>query len=213
MNIMTKKVRVLLLIMSLSLTLSIMSNTYSRYIADATGNVEVLFSKWQIMVNNSDITSNASSTIELVPVIEENVNIKANTIAPSSKGYFDIDIDPTNVGVSFNYTISLDVLNENMPDLMITKYSIIDSTYMEGDNIQINTLNSNTITGTLNYDNSVYQPFTIRVYFEWFEGNGELMNDAQDTLVATSTDITPSLNITANISFEQKISEIVTATN
>lgn len=186
-----------------------MSNTYSRYIADTTGNVEVLFSKWQIMVNENDITTNSNSSIELIPVIEENTNIKANTIAPSSKGYFDIDINPTNVGVSFDYTISLSLQNDNIPDLMITKYSVIDNEHPESNNLLRNTINGNKITGSLDYDNTItnftFEPFTIRVYFEWYEGTGELMNDEADTLIATSTDTNPSLNIVANITFSQKL--------
>ena len=41
---------------------------------------------------------------------------------------------------------------------------------------------------------------------------GELMNDEADTLIATSTDITPSLNIIADIAFGQKLS-VATSTD
>ena len=134
---MSKRFRILLLFISLSLSLSLMSNTYSRYIASTTGDLEVVFAKWQILVNDTDITNNSSSNISLVPIIDENENIKSNTIAPSSKGYFDIIIDPSNVDVSFNYSISLDYENEDIPDLVITKYAMLDSNYQEGDQIQI----------------------------------------------------------------------------
>ena len=207
---MIRKVKIILLIFSLSLTLSFMSNTYSRYVADTTGNLELLFAKWQILVNDSDITNQTSSSIELTPVVENNNNVASGTIAPSSKGYFDIDINPENVGVSFDYTITLDVLNENMPDLMITKYSILDSTYVEGNTIDIKTMTGNVIEGTLTYDNNTadfkYEPFTIRVYFEWYEGENEQMDDAADTLVATSvTEENNTLDIEAKIQFKQKL--------
>ena len=151
---MTKKIKILLLIFSLSLTLSYMSNTYSRYVADATGNVNVLFAKWQILVNDSDITNETTSSIEITPVIYENENVAKNTIAPSSKGYFDIVINPENVGVSFEYDITLDVLNENMPELWITNYSILKSDYIEGQSVDVETITDNVITGTMNYDNT-----------------------------------------------------------
>ena len=80
---MGKRFRILLLIIAISLSLSLMSNTYSRYVASTTGDLEVIFAKWQILVNDSDITNNNSSQISLVPIIEENENIKSNTIAPS----------------------------------------------------------------------------------------------------------------------------------
>ena len=110
---MRKKFMILLILVSTSLTLGLMSNTYSRYVADTDSNVILQLAKWQILVNENDITNNTTSSINLTPVIEENENVTNNTIAPSSKGYFDIDIDPTNVDVSFNYSISLNVLNEN----------------------------------------------------------------------------------------------------
>lgn len=207
---MARKFKILILIFSLSLTLSFMSNTYSRYVADATGNLEVLFAKWQILVNDSDITNQTSSSIELTPVVEENENVASGKIAPASKGYFDIAINPENVEVSFEYEIKLDVLNENMPDLMITKYSILDSDYVVGDEIEILTLNDNVIQGTLTYDNDTegfsYEPFTVRVYFEWYEGENETMDDTADTAVVTSlTEENNTLDIEASIQFKQKI--------
>ncbi len=207
---MKKKLKILLVFISLSLTLSLMSNTYSRYVADTTGDLNLLFAKWQILVNENDITNNTSSSINLVPVIEENEFVNNNTIAPSSKGYFDIDVNPTNVGVSFNYSITLEVLNENMPDLMITKYAILDSTYTEGDEIQTIVVSDNAIEGSLDFNNTIenysHETFTIRVYFEWFEGVGEQMTDTEDTNVAyDATTNNTNLQIKATINFEQKL--------
>ena len=101
-----------------------MSSTYSRYVAGTTGNIDILFAKWQILINNEDITNQNNSSITINPTIEADENIKEDTIAPSSKGYFDIDIDPTNVDVSFRYTVELEIDNEDIPDLIISKYTI-----------------------------------------------------------------------------------------
>ncbi len=208
---MGKRFRILLLFISLSLSLSLMSNTYSRYVASTTGDVEVAFAKWQILVNDTDITNNSSSSVSLVPIIDENENVKSNTIAPSSKGYFDIIIDPTNVDVSFNYSISLDYENEDIPDLVITKYAILDSDYQEGDQIQKLNLSGDTITGTFNYDNSInnfsFEPFTVRVYFEWYEGDNETMDDSDDTEIGirAANDDVDDISISTTISFSQVI--------
>ena len=134
---MTRKIKIILLIFSLSLTMSLMSNTYSRYVVDTTGNVKMEFAKWQILVSNTDITNGTASSIELTPVIDENSHVAKGTIAPTSSGHFDIDINPENVDVSFDYEITLSVLNDNMPDLMITEYSILPSDYIEGKTIDI----------------------------------------------------------------------------
>lgn len=208
---MIKKVKILLVILSLAITLNLMSNTFSRYVSKATGNIDMAFSKWQILVNNVDITSNTSSSIDLTPVLEENSNIATNTIAPSSKGYVDIDIDPTNVDVSFNYSINLEVKNEEVKDLIITNYAILDQNYIEGDQIETIPLEDNTINETLLYDNTIdnfkFEPFTVRIYFEWYEGENEQLNDDEDTEIGTkaANENTP-LEITASINFEQNSS-------
>lgn len=204
---MKKKLKLLLLLISFSLTLGLMSNTYSRYVADTTGEMKVLFAKWQILVNNTDITNKKSSSINLIPVMEENKNIKDSTIAPSSKGYFDIDIDPTNVDVSFNYTIDLAVVNDDMPDLMITKYAILDDSYQEGDSIKLNTLTEKNITGSLEYNKTTpHKPFTVRVYFEWYDDVDNQMNDEKDTEIGkNAAENDTDLKINTTIHFEQKM--------
>ena len=202
---MRTKFKILMVISSLAFTLSLMSNTYSRYVADVDGDIELLFAKWQILVNDSDITNNTTTSINITPVMEENVNVADNTIAPSSKGYFDIEVDPSNVGVSFNYNITLDVVNENLPDLIISKYAILDSDYIEGDQITTTTILNNIINGTVDYTDTL-EPFKIRVYFEWYEGADEVMDDTTDTNIGYEAALNnTSLLVNATISFEQKI--------
>lgn len=209
------KLKILLILVSLALTVSLMSDTYSRYVADTVGSLEVQFAKWKILVNDIDITNGNTSSIELTPVIEENSNVAANKFAPSSKGYFDIEIDPSNVEVSFDYEVTLELLNDNLPDLLISKYSILKSDFTENDAIVTNDIVDNKITGTLKYKNLstssdevfMFEPFTIRVYFEWFDGDTATMSDEDDTLIGTSTDVT-SLQIKASVKFEQNLTAL-----
>lgn len=207
---MNKRIKIILILLTLSVTLSYMSDTYSRYIVDTTSNIELSFANWQILVNETDITNGTSSNIEITPIIEESNNIKNNTIAPSSKGYFDILVNPTNVEMSFNYTVNIRLLNENMPDILISKYAILDETYVEGNTIETNTIENNEITGSLLYDNKTnnftFKPFTIRIYFEWYEGENEQMNDEADTQIAIdATQNNTKLQIEASIKFDQII--------
>ena len=208
---MRKRISFILLLISCSLCLSFMSSTYSRYVAGTTGNIDILFAKWQILIDDLDIANQNNSSITFTPVIEADENVKANTVAPTSKGYFDIDINPSNVDVSFRYQIDLSIDNEEVPDLMITKYAILDSDYQDGDTIEYTTLRTTTITDELLYDNETdnfrFEPFTVRIYFEWFEGANETMDDDDDTevgLAAAEDDVT--FTITANIGFEQIVS-------
>lgn len=212
---MRKRISFMLLLMSCSLCLCFMSSTYSRYVAGTTGNIDILFAKWQILVNNEDIANQNNSNITITPTIEPNDNIKADTIAPSSKGYFDIDIDPTNVDVSFKYTVELEIDNEDIPDLIISKYTILPSDYEEGDTLEYTTLQESTITDNLLFDNETdnfsFEPFTLRIYFEWYEDENELMNDEADTAIglaateAVENEEELTFTINANIAFEQII--------
>lgn len=203
---MAMKFKILLVISSLALTLSLMSNTYSRYVADVDSNIDLLFAKWQILVNENDITNNTTTSINITPVMEENVNVAENTVAPSSKGYFDIDIDPSNAGVSFDYSINLNIEDENMPDLMISKYAVLDKDYNEGDQITTTTILNNTIDGTVDYNATAHEPFTVRVFFEWYEGIDEKMDDEADTNIGYEAALNnKSLLVNASISFNQKI--------
>lgn len=210
------RIKVLGAFIPLCLLLCFMSNTYSRYVADTTGNLKIAFAQWQILVNNDDITNNTTSSVVLNPIINENEYVESNKLAPSSSGYFDISIDPTNVDVAFNYEITLRVVNENIPDLMISKYAILDKDYKEGNTITYNNIENNKIQGSLDLDKIVsgtdeiiknnFEPFIIRVFFEWYEGESEQMNDKEDTQIATSTDDN-QLEISAEIKFEQKLEE------
>lgn len=207
---MLRKVKVVILMFLFTAALGLMSNTYSRYVANAQSDIMISFSKWQILVDNHDITNSSTSSINITPVIEENEFVAANTIAPSSKGYFDIDINPSNVDVSFKYNIDLSIENEEMPDIVITKYSLIDDSYVDGEELILNSIIDNKIESTMLYNNNEtefsFKPFTIRIYFEWYEGDEELMNDEDDTYISQlAIDEDLKLQMSANITFEQVI--------
>lgn len=215
------RIKILAVFVPLCLLLCFMSNTYSRYVADTTGNVKMSFAQWQILVNEQDITNNTSSSVTLNPIIVKSEYVENNKIAPSSSGYFDISIDPTNVDVAFNYSITLDVVNENIPDLMITKYALLDENYKEGDTITYKNLENNVINESVefkkiatssdeiatNSDELIdydLKPFIVRVYFEWYEGTNETMDNEADTAIGTNAE-NIELEINAEIKFEQKI--------
>ena len=192
---MKSKFKVLIVIITLAFSLSIMSNTYSRYVADATGDVELTFAKWQILINNNDITNEETRTIAVTPTILANENVAANKLAPSSIGYYDIEIDPTNVETSFNYQVTISDIEE-MPDLLITKYQII----IDGVTTEYE-IENNTIEGTLNYGDEDFDVFTLRIFFEWYDEEGNTMSDEDDTTLSQQE----TISIETNITFEQKI--------
>lgn len=210
---MKKRIYFTLLLMSCSISLCFMSSTYSRYVAGTTGNIDILFAKWQILLNNQDITKENNSELTFTPTIETNDNVAKNTIAPTSKGYFDIDINPENVDVSFKYEINLEIENENIPDLLVTRYAILTEEDKTENKIEYQTLTENKITNELLFDNETenfqFENFTVRIFFEWVDGENETMDDEQDTEVGTEATNEIPFNIKAKINFEQIVTEIV----
>ena len=153
---MLKKFRVLLIVASLVVTFCVMSNTYSRYVASSEGNVAMEFARWQLLVNEADITSNSTTSFDLKPVIIENSNVAANKVAPSSEGYFDIEINPKNVDVSFEYTVDLS-MTDSVDDLIITKYAFLPENFVEEDSLDYIYLNgvNTSITEKIEYNKCI----------------------------------------------------------
>ena len=205
---MTKKVKIILLLITLSVCLCLMSSTYSRYIASAKGDIVGSFSKWQIFINNEDITNGISSSLSITPTIIPSAHIKADVLAPTSQGYFDIEIDPSNVEVSFSYLIELDAQNDYIPDLTITDYAFLPEGYIEGNPLTKVPALTNAITEDKLFDkitpSFAFEPFTIRVFFEWYDGAGKIMTEEEQADIgyqAADEDLTYKIGIKA--SFEQ----------
>lgn len=196
------KLKLLIVCFMLIILVSLMSNTFSKYVSSADGDLNVSFAKWQILVNNLDISEAANSEILFVPVIDSNNEVDENSVAPSSSGYFDIAIDPSNVALSFNYNITFSIENDDIPDLMISEYAILP---VDDSPIEKISLDSNIIEKDMIYDpENPFKPFTIRLFFKWYEGENELMDDLADTEIGTVAAINDTkLKMKANISFKQ----------
>ena len=196
------KLILLIVCFMLIILVSLMSNTFSKYVSSADGDLNVSFAKWQILVNNLDISDAANSEILFVPVIDSNNEVEENSVAPSSSGYFDIAIDPSNVALSFNYNITFSIENDDIPDLMISEYAILP---VDDSPIEKISLDNNIIEKDMIYDpENPFKPFTIRLFFKWYEGENELMDDLADTEIGTVAAINDTkLKMKANISFKQ----------
>lgn len=203
------KIRLLLFVLFLSLFLVAAKSTYARYATSTTGEANLNMAQWQISVNNQNITENYNTQLSFTPVIEENENVKSGTVAPGFTGYFDIQINPEKVDVSFSYNIMLQLPEDSVvSDLKITHYAIIPSG-QDDNSIQKIPYTGSSIENVLKYDNQTsnfkFSPFTVRVYFEWYDGQDNLMDDAADTEVSqkvnNSEDV--NFNILANLSFKQ----------
>ena len=184
----------LLACIALLFVVLVVTDTYSKYLTEASGTTDIAIARWRILVNGQDIRNNADLSQVITPVLYHDDNIADNIIAPRSTGYFDILIDCKDADVSFEYEIDISP-NENssVTDLVATGYSIdggttIDLTRDEKITNQV-LLSSNTET------------ISIRVYIEWDDISENATMDNDDDTQATKSNNDAKLDV--NLSFTQ----------
>lgn len=208
----SNKFKILIFLICIITLVSTVNTTYARYVSVSEGVVSTNLARWQIFVNSKNVTENYGSSITFTPIIEQNKHVAANKIAPSSKGYFDIAIDPTNVDVSFTYDINFSVPEDSIiSDIKVTDYALVEGNEIteETDITKIN-LDSNTLSNNMLYDNAKpFTPFVIRVYFAWLDDDNSTMNDETDSTVGNMIANGELVNfeIGVNINFKQYIEE------
>ncbi len=170
-----RKIVFFVALMSLFYCVSLMQETYAKYISSATANAELTIARWNVLVNNQDILNNSNFSNTITPVFEGTSHIKNGIIAPTAEGYFDITINGDNTDVSFNYSISLSLANENtVSDLEITKFKIGSIEYPY----------SSTVTGTIQL-NDLDREQTVRFYVKWNDDDQTENMDNEDDTEAT----------------------------
>ena len=203
---MKNKIKIVILLILIVALVSTFQETYSRYVSNATGNVTANIARWQVVVNNTDITSASSSNVTLTPTFTANSNVKSGTIAPGSSGYFDVVINPANVDVSFTYTITL-TADANAPSsFSITSYGISNGTSYNASGATTHTYTTNearVVTQNKLYS-SAFSAFTVRVWFEWDDLNTTAGNTADTTVGLNSANGTnTNTTINVNLAFQQ----------
>ena len=175
MNI-KNKIKFFIALISLVYCISLIQDTYAKYVSSASGNATMSIARWNILVNDTDIKNNSNFTNTITPVFEGNENIANNVIAPTSTGYFDIVLDGANADVSFNYTINLDVdETSDVSDLVIEKYTIgSDPTEYTYDGTISNNIILTDVNKTISY----------RFYVTWNDSETASMDNVGDTLAA-----------------------------
>ena len=110
---MRNKIRVLILIVAIVLLVLIIRSTYSKYANSAAGSLINRVSNWVIKVNGEDITL-ADNPAQIVIGPDEFVwnwddvsHVKKPKVAPGMIGSFQLEIDPRDTQVSFEYDISI----------------------------------------------------------------------------------------------------------
>ncbi len=183
-----KKIIFFLALMSLFYCVSLMQETYAKYISSAGANTNLTIARWNILVNSTDIVNNSSFSSSILPTFEGTTYIRNGVIAPTAEGYFDIIINGTDTDVSLTYTISLDQGATNtVDDLEIVKYVYNNVEYsVNGD-----------ITGNILY-NDANKSRTIRVYVRCKDDPVTETMDNEDDTAATVNGVA-SIDVSVNV--------------
>lgn len=193
---MTKKKKIILLFACLSLIVFIGSTayTYAKYFSQTKRDIGTNIKKWNIKINETDIKTGMTLDNQITAQFIGSDHIADNTIAPTSEGYFEINLDYSNVEVSFKYEITIEQ-NVTVPDITLYKLEV-DGTEITGNGLTI----SNNID--INKDTDADKKKNIKVYLKWNddENNGAQLNNAQDTQVPINND---SIKFNVNLNFEQ----------
>ena len=177
------------------LLISMFQETYAKYTTGANGQARLGIARWLIKVNNQDIIESNYITNVINPTIITSPHVKDNVLAPLSTGYFDLSLDYTNVDVSFDYFINIDVsADSSVYDLKVTGYS------EDGGETTPVTGTISNLTKTVLLEDTV-RTKNIRIYLMWEDSETEQMDNAADTNAAISQE--PAL-LNVSLRFTQK---------
>ena len=168
---------------------------YAKYLTSATANSNMTIARWNILVNDISIKNSTDISNTIIPVFEKNENIAENIIAPTSRGYFDLEFDFKDADVSFEYEITT-IADENssVKDLVTTGYSIDD-----GEVIEFAEYNE-PIKDIIKLEDNI-EKRKIRIYILWNDDEEtQQMTNADDTASAISE--YPAI-LKVNINFKQ----------
>ncbi len=199
-----KKYILLLALISAVISLFVIINTFAKYVTSAKEITNIPIASWNIKVNDISIKNGNTLTNVITPVFPGSEHIAEGIIAPTAEGYFDLNLDCTDVDVSFSYSITISP-NENssVSDIVAIGYSIDDGDILQFDDVQ------NSITDNIYYSSGITNR-TIRVYIKWNDNSQtENMDNAADT--AAIQDTTNGALLDVNLLFTQ-IADITVTT-
>jgi len=169
----SKKVKILLAFTSLLLLVNSIQDSYAKYVSSASANGNFTIAEWTFKVNDQDILNESDFSSTIIPVIDANPNIKEGVIAPTSKGYFDVIVDHSRVGVSYKQDITLSYGEDSITDMVFTGYTLNG-----GEVTDIGESNTVSVVHNLSDESTID---VYRFYVEWIDGTGETMNNQEDT--------------------------------
>lgn len=193
-NITTKKKAFLLLAcVWFIISFSVIQTTYAKYVTNLNANANIAISYWNIIVNKQDIVENSDLSGFMTAVIPSSTYAKKGVIVPGATGYFDLNINSSNVNVPFTVTVNSSINDSSSltTDFVVSGYSLDSGT-------TITELTDGTTSFSYDIAKDVNSTI-IRVYTTW-------VDDGLDSKEDTSLGISGGTAILdVNLKFEQII--------
>lgn len=183
----SKKVKILLAFTSLLLLVNSIQDSYAKYVSSASANGNFTIAEWTFKVNDQDILNESDFSSTIVPVIDANPNIKEGVIAPTSKGYFDVIVDHSRVGVTYKQDITLSYGEDSITDMVFTGYTLNG-----GEVTDIGETNTVSVIHNLSDESTID---VYRFYVEWIDGTGETMDNQEDTEASANGTTSVKINL------------------
>lgn len=180
MNKKTKvKIMEIACVISLIITIFSIQRTYARYFEQVDTTYQTHIKRWLVKVNDK-IVHEAETLNEIMePIITESAYSNSQILVPGQTGYFEMLIDYTDVDIAFEYTFTIEQLNETpLEDFEIYGYEVIDGeehTITETNEIK------GIIDPTTEVNSAGEKKKEIRVLFRWNDGEGSTMDNQADT--------------------------------
>lgn len=162
---MNKKILYFICGLCLSMTIFMVIDSYGLFESKNVLNVDSNIAKWNVFINGTDIKKNETFVVDKINLINNN-NVLEGKMAPGSKGYFDIVIDPTDTDTSIRYDISFDFSSLN-DKIVVSGIEEITSGNLvrTGKNTYSKVITLNEIKNCITN--------TIRVYIKWDNSDDE----------------------------------------
>ena len=167
-----KKVLIIIVLLIIIFLIYAILSTFATFRSEFTGDMKIDNATWKILVNSTDISSNALKEFVIDDIeIDESQGVEPGKLAPGLKGNFNILIDPTETDVSIMYEIKFDTTDINATNIRIdsVKETMAGNTLIKSD--------SNTYVGIISLDD-IKNNLTnnIQVTLFWCDDGNEDIN-------------------------------------
>ena len=183
-----KRILIILSIILVFITIYIIRDTYGLFESKNTMIMDSGVAKWNVLINGTDIKSGDNFIVDTVN-IDSSDNVLGGKIAPGTKGYFDIVINPTDTETSILYSITFD-FSQVVGSITIDKIEELTS----GNLIRTGKNTYSKIITLEEIENKVIN--TIRVHIKW---NNIEENNEEDSKIGTIKDNFISIPVSVSV--------------